>query len=230
MKKEEKEVKEVVVKKKIKIVNVLIVLLLLYVVSFNIYKLVISPINNIFIVGNKYLSDQEIIDLSGIRDYPSFILTTKYKMKKNLLKNAMIDEVKIRKNLGKIVTIEVKENTPLFIYEDKVILSNEEKIDRGEYKLPILTNYVEEDILKKLVTKYQNVDDEIKLMISEIEYAPNDIDKERFLITMNDGNYVYITLYKITSINEYIKIISSLDDKKGILYLDSGNYFETLEG
>ncbi len=230
MKKEEKEVKEVVVKKKIKIVNVLIVLLLLYVVSFNIYKLVISPINNIFIVGNKYLSDQEIIDLSGIRDYPSFILTTKYKMKKNLLKNAMIDEVKIRKNLGKIVTIEVKENTPLFIHEDKVILSNEEKIDRGEYKLPILTNYVEEDILKKLVTKYQNVDDEIKLMISEIEYAPNDIDKERFLITMNDGNYVYITLYKITSINEYIKIISSLDDKKGILYLDSGNYFETLEG
>ena len=29
---------------------------------------------------------------------------------------------------------------------------------------------------------------------------------------MNDGNYVYITLYKITSINEYIKIVSTLDN------------------
>lgn len=72
------------------------------------------------------------------------------------------------------------------------------------------------------------MDDEIKIMISEIEYVPNDIDKERFIITMNDGNHVYITLYKITSINEYIKIVSTLDNKKGILYLDSGNYFETL--
>ena len=85
--------------------------------------------------------------------------------------------------------------------------------------------------MDKLIDKYQDVNEEIKMMISEIEYVPNDIDKERFLITMNDGNYVYITLYKITSINEYIKIISNkeIENKKGILYLDSGNYFETIE-
>jgi hypothetical protein len=46
---------------------------------------------------------------------------------------------------------------------------------------------------------------------------------------MNDGNYVYITLTKIKSINEYIKILSTLENKKGILYLDSGNYFEIFE-
>ena len=63
-------------------------------------------------------------------------------------------------------------------------------------------------------------------MISEIEYYPNDIDKERFILTMNDGNYVYITLYKTYLVNDYIKILSTLENKKGILYLDSGNYFE----
>ena len=63
-------------------------------------------------------------------------------------------------------------------------------------------------------------------MISEIKYVPNDIDDERFIFTMNDGNYVYITLTKISSMNEYIKILGTLDGKKGILNLDSGNYFE----
>ena len=227
MKKNEKEDAKVTVKK-IKIVNILIVLLLLYMIGFYTYKVVVSPINNIFVVGNKYLTDQEIIDIAGIRNYPSFILTTKYNIKKKLLKNDLIDEVKIKKSFGRMLTIELKESDPLFIYNDKVILSNGKQIDNKNYKLPTITNYVEEDILNKLIEKYQNVDDEIKIMISEIEYVPNDIDKERFIITMNDGNYVYITLYKITSINEYIKIVSTLDNKKGILYLDSGNYFETL--
>ena len=91
------------------------------------------------------------------------------------------------------------------------------------------TNEIEEDMLNKLVEKYKDIDNEIKLLISEIEYVPNDIDKERFIFTMNDGNYIYITLYKILSINEYIKILPNLENKKGILYLDSGNYFEILK-
>ena len=228
MKKNEKEETKVVVKK-VKIVNILIVLLLLYIIGFYAYKVVVAPINNIFVVGNKYLTDQEIIDIAGIRNYPSFILNTKYNIKKKLLKNDLIDDAKIKKSFGRMLTIELKESNPLFIYNDKVILSNSKQIDNKDYKLPTITNYVEEDILNKLIEKYQNVDDEIKIMISEIEYVPNDIDKERFIITMNDGNYVYITLYKITSINEYIKIVSTLDNKKGILYLDSGNYFETFK-
>ena len=46
---------------------------------------------------------------------------------------------------------------------------------------------------------------------------------------MNDGNYVYITLTKIEEINYYLEIIPKLEDKKGILYLDSGKYFEIIK-
>ena len=102
-------------------------------------------------------------------------------------------------------------------------------MDNNNYILPTITNEIEEDMLNKLVEKYKDIDNEIKLLISEIEYVPNDIDKERFIFTMNDGNYIYITLYKILSINEYIKILPNLENKKGILYLDSGNYFEILK-
>ena len=116
----------------------------------------------------------------------------------------------------------------LFIYEDKVILDNKNEVDL-DISLPILVNKVDDDILDKLISKYESINDEIKLMISEIKYDPNDIDKERFLFTMSDGNYVYITLYKLSSIDEYLKITSTLKDKKGILYLDSGNYFEVFK-
>ena len=62
-------------------------------------------------------------------------------------------------------------------------------------------------------------------MISEITYSPNGIDKDRFLFSMNDGNYVYVTSTKISKINDYKSIINSVENKKGILYLDYGNYF-----
>ena len=69
----------------------------------------------------------------------------------------------------------------------------------------------------------------ILLKISEIEYVPNNVDSERFALKMNDGNLVYITLNKIEKINKYNSIYSSLDGKRGIIYLDSGDYVEIKE-
>ena len=82
--------------------------------------------------------------------------------------------------------------------------------------------YLLESFLKKLDT----IDRTILSQISEIKYEPNQYDKDLFLFYMNDGNYVYLTLNKFLSINKYVSIIKSFDNKKGILYLDSGEYFE----
>ena len=48
---------------------------------------------------------------------------------------------------------------------------------------------------EKLIDKFVKIDDNIKEKISEIKYEPNDVDNERFLFSMNDGNYAYITLF-----------------------------------
>ena len=95
MEEEEKEV----IKKKFNISKLLIVLLILYIIGFYMYKIVISPVNNIYIKGNTYLTDQEVIDSSGLRNYPSFILTTKSSIKKNLKKNEIIKDIKIKKSI-----------------------------------------------------------------------------------------------------------------------------------
>ena len=47
---------------------------------------------------------------------------------------------------------------------------------------------------------------------------------------MNDGNYVYLTLDRFNNVNSYIDIIKKFGSKKGILYLDSGEYFKVLKG
>lgn len=214
--------------KKFSFVKLVLVLLIMYIIGFLCYKIAISRITNIYIKNNNILTDQEVIDASGLRNYPSFILTTNYSIKNKLLKNDLVKKVKVKKGLWGKVYIDIEEYKPLFIYEDKVILDNKNEVDL-DISLPILVNKVDDDILDKLISKYESINDEIKLMISEIKYDPNDIDKERFLFTMSDGNYVYITLYKLSSIDEYLKITSTLKDKKGILYLDSGNYFEVFK-
>ena len=43
---------------------------------------------------------------------------------------------------------------------------------------------------------------------------------------MDDGNLVYITLTKIEKLNKYNDIKDKMDNKTGIIYLDSGNYIE----
>lgn len=214
--------------KKFSFVKLLLVLLIMYVIGYFGYRVAISRITNIYIKNNNILTDQEVIDASGLRNYPSFILTTNYSIKNKLLKNNLVKKVKVKKGLWGKVYIDIEEYKPLFIYEDKVILDNKNEVGL-DISLPILVNKVDDEILDKLISKYESVNDEIKLMISEIRYDPNDIDKERFLFTMSDGNYVYITLYKLSSIDEYLKITSTLKDKKGILYLDSGNYFEVFK-
>lgn len=214
--------------KKFSFVKLVLVLLIMYIIGFLCYKVAISRITNIYIKNNNILTDQEVIDASGLRNYPSFILTTNYSIKNKLLKNDLVKKVKVKKGFWGKVYIDIEEYKPLFIYEDKVILDNKNEVDL-DISLPILVNKVDDDILDKLISKYESINDEIKLMISEIKYDPNDIDKERFLFTMSDGNYVYITLYKLSSIDEYLKITSTLKDKKGILYLDSGNYFEVFK-
>ena len=74
-----------------------------------------------------------------------------------------------------------------------------------------------------------SINPEILGKISDIEYLPNGFDKDRFLLYMDDDNMVYLTLSKFKNINLYNDVLEQLDNRKGILYLDSGNHFQVKE-
>lgn len=219
----------------LKIIPVLIFLLLIVAIFF-IYNLISSlPVKNIYITGNTYLTDQEIIELAKLENYPSFIKTNSTTIKKNIEKNKLIKHAKITKKFFGIVEITIEENNILFRkYDDdtKVILDNGSEVvdDKYSYSVPKLLNYVPDTKYKSFMKGMNQVTENIKIQISEITYLPNEQDKDRFLLYMNDGNYVYLTLTKFKQINYYEDVLGKLKGKKGILYLDSGNHFQIMEG
>lgn len=224
--------KKVKKKVRIRVLPILITLVIIGIITAISYLLALIPIKNIYIKGNNYLTDQEIIELAGIDEYPSFLKTTKSAMKKNLKKNPYIKKIRIKKKLLAEVHIQIEEENILFRNEATglVILENKEEVaDNNKYSVPILLNYIPDTKYDSFIKGMNQVKNDVKKYISEIRYYPNEQDDDRFLLYMNDGNYVYLTLTKFKQINYYGDVLEKLDGKKGILYLDSGNHFKIME-
>lgn len=225
-----KKIKVRVKKRKLNIKKILIVVVIITLLILTGYFIKTLPIKNIYIVGNQILSDNEIIKLAQIDDYPPFFTTSKRNIKELLEKNVYIKDVTIKKKIYNKIYIYINEKKILCTYNDKLILEDTTIIE-NKYNItnvPILMSDISV-IKEKFVSKFSLIEQEILLKISEIEYSPNEVDKERFSLKMNDENLVYITLNKIEKINKYNSIYSSLEGKKGIIYLDSGDYVEIKE-
>ncbi len=218
-------------RRKVKKKSILILLFFLALIIFTVFYVFNFHITNIYIIDNNIFTDQEIIDMAKLSKYPRTFNNNELIIKSRLEKNELIKKVSVnKKNFFREVYITIEENTPLFIYHNKTILKDGKEVDKL-YSVPTLINDInDQKIYNKLLNKINDIDLTIKERISEIKYDPNKADKERFLIYMNDGNYVYITLRKINRINNYVEIISAFENKKGILYLDSGEYFEVFGG
>ncbi len=192
-----------------------------------------AKIKNIYIKGNNILSDQEIIELAGIENYPKLFSISISKMQSKIKMNPIVSKVKIKKNIFGRIDINIEEYNMLLKDEvdNKIYLSNQIKItpDNFVYGLPSLINVVDDDVLKDFLKKLDTIDKNILAKISEIEYTPNEYDKDLFLFYMNDGNYVYITTTRLSNINKYENVLQELNGKKGILHLDNGNHFEIIE-
>lgn len=187
---------------------------------------------NIIILNNNYYSDEKIIETAGIESYPKFLSLNTNKIKKKLLKLDLIENVTIKKKWNFVLELTIKEKKVLYLVrsENKYRLSDNKLYDIDDLlSVPTLINYVPESTEKKFVNAFKNIDNNIISMISEIEYSKTSYDSDRFLLYMNDGNMVYVTTTKLKSLNKYVDIVSKLENKKGILYLDSGNYFEIKE-
>ena len=215
--------------KKINIKNIIKFILLLSILLISIFFIINLKITNIYIKGNTYYSDQDIIDKASLRNYPNtFIYNTlviKYKLEKDLY----ISNVKVSKKGLTKVYIEVEETYPLFYNTSSnlTVMSNLSVNNNVVY--PTLINYVPDTIYLEFIESMKKIDKDILNRISEIKYDPNDVDDRRFLLTMNDGNFVFINIIRFNNLNMYQKLITKLMGKKGILYLDSGEYFKIIE-
>lgn len=209
----------------------LVIVLTLYLFIMAFYYCFNLPIKSIVIKGNTNTLDEEIIKLGNINSYNKILGLNTKKVKNDIMENKAITSVKIKKQLNGTLLIDVKEQNVLFynllnkvyVYENGITSENVS----NKLGIPTLINYTPSDIYDNLIKKLNNINIDILKKVSEIEYSPDIknekvIDKNRFLLRMNDGNYIYINLANMDNLNKYEEIYATLDEKqKGILNLDS---------
>ena len=89
--------KKVVKKRKIKIKNFLLVILIMSGLVFGVYKLLEVPVKNIVIKNTNYLEDDWILEKAKIKDYPKFIVTSSSTISKRLESSPYIEKATLHK-------------------------------------------------------------------------------------------------------------------------------------
>ena len=176
------------------------------------------------------MSDQEIIEFAKLSDYPSTFQNLSFQIENRIKNNIYVKDVKVTKKWFTQVYIDITENRPLFYYEynKKTILSDKRETT-DLHAVPTVINYITDSYYDKFIEEMNKLDESILSRISEIKFYPNEVDDNRFLLTMSDGNYVYVNISTFNKLNKYITILESLPKENGILYLDYGNNFEIID-
>ena len=219
------------IRKKLRIKRFLIFLLIIGIFGVILYSVMDIPINNIVVKGNDLLTEQEVIELAKLKDDSSFIKTSTLLTKKRLLKSSLIKDAKVHKKLLNNLEIIIKEKKALYLKESDniVILEDKSETENNNYSVPILVGDIPFNKYNSFIRQMKKIDTSVLREVSEIYYKPTNIDEDRFLLSMTDGNYVYLTLTKFNYLNYYDEMLPEFNGKKGVLYLDSGNTFQIKE-
>ena len=113
-------------KRKLNWKRVLILLLILYLIAMLLYTFFTMPIKNIYIKGTNLLTDNDIIEVANLKDYPAIFKISKSKLKKEISSLELVEDVDIKKTITGKLTITITEARPLFFNRttNKVVLSN----------------------------------------------------------------------------------------------------------
>ena len=221
------------VKRKFNIKKFICFIIFLVIIYFVIDYVFSVRTKNIVVLNSNYYSDEIIIEIAGIEKYPEFLKLKKNDVKNKLKKLPLINDVKISKKFGYILELDIVEKKVLYLVRSSnkyKLNTNEEYSSDDILNVPTLINFVPSDIEEEFIKELSKIDTNILNLISEIEYSVTDYDDERFILYMNDGNEVYVTNNRLHMLNKYISIMKKISsDKKGILYLDTGNYFKIKE-
>ena len=138
---------KVIKKKKLRLLPFFIFIIVVAIIVFSCLFVLDTKVKNIIITGNEVLSDDEIIELAGLTNYPSFYKTLNITIKNNITKDPLIKSVNINRSFYHIIEIEVEEYEILYKREDngKYVLENKEEITLNKvtpYTIPRLINEI----------------------------------------------------------------------------------------
>lgn len=196
-----------------------------------------SLINEIAVEGTNEVYDQNVLESSEVS--PGDSLWRTY-FNKSEIENRIEEQNKqvSSAHLGFsginnfVLKIEEYE-TVAYLTQDnqyKKILENgtilEEVVPRPSTNQPILSGFTEGTALELILREYSHLNEQVKLLISEIEYQDNERNSMLVHVYMNDGNEVLASVPSFSErMNYYPEMVRAVDGEKGLFDLEAGAYF-----
>ncbi len=208
----------------------IIVLLIIVIVFMPIYS-----IEGFEVEGNDFLNDNLIIKETGIKDKTSLINIFVKDIKLDN-KNEYIEGIKLNYKLSsKTLEIKVDEIKPAYHDDENTYYLNNNddllKTDKSFATPYIDSSIKDKDLKDKIISEITKLPYDIFLQIDTISSGKYKKDKNVLLITMHDGNDIYIYPEQIYSKLKYynqIKFILNQNKKgEGNIYLFMGDYYES---
>lgn len=196
-----------------------------------------SKVRPLGIKGTSITKNAEIIKWSGFKDNDYFLKIHTGKMKEKLEKHGEIKKATFKRGFPNKLSVTVEEykqfaslivkgkNFP--VLENGYVLDEETGNSNSNL---ILQDFHQDEYLMDTVLELRNLPSDILLCISEVQYTPSNIDKNKLTLFMNDGMQVLVTISKISNLKFYPDYISNVPEgKKGILDLEVANFFKPFD-
>jgi len=221
----------------------LIFLLLLFfiLIAFILYfQSPLSYVKHVVINGNSAHSDEEIMEIIGIRKDTNIWKVRNKEMEKKLNSLPEMKKAEVKTKMPHSVIINIQEYQRIsYVSKGKYFLPvlengnilHEKKTTDLPLNAPILFSFSENKALKEMIVSLEKLPAEVLNSISEIHYEPWKSDPYHISLFMNDGNQVSATIRTFAEkMSHYPSIISQLDPtQKGVINLEVGSYFKAYE-
>lgn len=190
-----------------------------------------SNIYRISVKGNYYLSDSDVVKLSGLNEDKKYLLTSAHMAEKRMLKSPYFDDVKVKKLDDQVIEITVSEKkqiayTSVGSYQEIIFVDGSfvELNDSNKYmmsKLPELSGFTSEQ-LNIVLRGFKTIDRKTINEISEINRYSFSYDENMMEVIMKDGNICFVSWTGLSMLDKYYSIVSGLDTSMGnvCIYLD----------
>lgn len=241
LKKSSKSSKKNIVKKR-KIIVLLICIIILIGIILGILFSSLFNIKNIIVMNNSKVSQEEIIQNSGLLINENMFKTSKRRIKNAIKQNPYIENVKIKKKLNGEVIIDVEERVATYMLEQEnnfAYINNQGyilEISAETLQLPIIRGYETQELtagsrldkkdLEKLNTIIQIMNTADSKGIKELITAFDISDKNNFKLEIASENKI-VHFGGNININEkilwIIDILEKTKDEEGEIVLNDSD-------
>ena len=197
----------------------------------------LSHIKTISLNGNVFLTDDEALEISGLSTKTNIWTISTGEIEEAFQKKPVVESVKVKRKLPWTVEISIAEYKRVGyirekdryypIIENGTVLTNHAgKTISGD--APLILDFTEEAYLNRMTEELSKLSKGILNMISEVYWAPEEKNKNKIKLYMNDGLIVSSTVRDFAEkMKIYPSIAAQLEPgSKGIVHIGVGAYFE----